>query len=89
MPFRKGNSTQVRIAAFDGLKWFQPGALKYILSVVCKDSSLVVSRHVASTVCESLAIEFAIAEIRMPAKEPNLILTKVNEALSSERTSRR
>jgi len=83
MVFREGNSTPVRIAAFDGLflmKWFQPEVLKYILAVICRDSSLVVSRHVASNMCESLAIQFAIAEIRMPAKEPEPILIEEDAA---------
>lgn len=74
---REGNSTPVRISAFDGLfmmKWYQPEVIKYIIAVICRDSSLLVSRHVASSMCESLAIQFAIGEIKMPAKEPEPIL---------------
>lgn len=56
------------------MKWFQPEVLKYILAVIARDSSIVVSRHVASNMCESLAIQFAIGEIKMPAKEPEPIL---------------
>lgn len=75
--YREGNSIPVRLAAFDGLfltKWFQPEVLKYLLAVISRDSSRVVSRHVASNMCESLAIQFTIGEIRMPAKEPEPIL---------------
>lgn len=75
--FREGNSTPVRIAAFDGLflmKWFQPEVLKYLLAIISRDSSRIVSRHVSSAMCESLAIQFAIGEIKMPPKEPESIL---------------
>lgn len=74
---REGNSTPVRIAAFDGLflmKWYHPEVLKYLLAVVSRDSSRVVARHVASNMCESLAIQFVIGEIRMASKEPEPIL---------------
>jgi transcription initiation factor TFIID subunit 2 len=56
------------------MKWFVPEVMKYLLAVITKDSSVVVSRHVASNMCESLAIQFAIGEIKMPAKEPEPIL---------------
>ena len=74
---REGNSAPVRIAAFDGLflmKWYHPEVLKYLLAIVSRDSSRVVARHVASNMCESLAIQFVIGEIRMTSKEPESIL---------------
>ncbi|KAG8853464.1 hypothetical protein FRB91_004856 [Serendipita sp. 411] len=74
---REGNSTPVRVAAFDGLfltKWYSPEVFKYLMAVVSRDSSRIVSRHVASNMCESLAIQFSIGDIKMPAKEPEPIL---------------
>ena len=62
------------------MKWFQPEVLKYILAVISRDSSIVVSRHVASNMCESLAIQFAIGEIKLPAKEPEPILIEEDAA---------
>lgn len=56
------------------MKWFQPEVLKYLLAIIAKDSSRVISRYVASNMCESLAIQFTIGEIKMPPKEPESIL---------------
>lgn len=80
---REGNSTPVRVSAFDGLflmKWFHPEVIKYLMAIISRDSSRVVSRHVASAMCESLAIQFVIGEIKMPPKEPESILIEEDAA---------
>ncbi|KAG8818496.1 hypothetical protein FRC17_010811 [Serendipita sp. 399] len=74
---REGNSVPVRIAAFDGLfltKWYSAEVFKYLMAVISRDGSRIISRHVASNMCESLAIQFAIGDIKMLAKEPEPIL---------------
>ncbi|KZS93535.1 hypothetical protein SISNIDRAFT_441399 [Sistotremastrum niveocremeum HHB9708] len=64
---REGNYTQVRIVAFDGLllsNWFTPKIMKYLFTVMSYDSSRIIRRHIARGMCESLAIQYSIGEIK-------------------------
>ncbi|KAL5494783.1 hypothetical protein ACEPAI_245 [Sanghuangporus weigelae] len=74
---REGNATPVRLAGFDGLfltKWYTPKIMNYILAVVANDSSRIVRRHVARSMCESLALLASIGEIKAPTKEAESLL---------------
>ncbi|KAF8527429.1 hypothetical protein BU17DRAFT_39590 [Hysterangium stoloniferum] len=75
---REGNGTQVRIAAFDGLmllnNWYTPRVINYLLTVVAKDPSRVVRRHVARAMAESLAILFHVGDIKHSSKDDPLLI---------------
>ncbi|TRM61550.1 hypothetical protein BD626DRAFT_570752 [Schizophyllum amplum] len=74
---RDGNYTQVRIAAFDGLfmtKWFTPGIMRYVLSVIINDPSRVVRRHVARNCCQSLGLLVQMGELKSGVKEAESLL---------------
>lgn len=75
----EGNYIPVRLAAFDGLllmKWYHSkNIIRYIFSVFTNDQSRVVRRRVALSICECLALLFAVGEIKTLSKdsEPFLI----------------
>lgn len=48
--------------------------------MVAKDSSRIVARHVASSMCESLAVQYIIGDIQMPVKEPAPVLIEEDAA---------
>ncbi|KAF9531853.1 hypothetical protein CPB83DRAFT_785561 [Crepidotus variabilis] len=95
-PFtREGNYSQVRIAAFDGLfltKWHSPQIMRYIFAIIAHDSSRTIRRHVARSVCYSLALLVQMGEMKASLKESESLLIeedgnsqeKLKEAKKSE-----
>ncbi|KAI6112477.1 hypothetical protein EDD16DRAFT_1167057 [Pisolithus croceorrhizus] len=75
---REGNYTQVRIAAFDGLfmskQWYTPAIMRYILAVMANDPCRVVRRHVARSVCQSLALLVTMGEMKNGLKDSESLL---------------
>ncbi|KAI6012544.1 hypothetical protein F5J12DRAFT_818579 [Pisolithus orientalis] len=74
----KGNYTQVRIAAFDGLfmskQWYTPAIMRYILAVMANDPCRVIRRHVARCVCQSLALLVTMGEMKNAMKDSESLL---------------
>jgi hypothetical protein len=81
----EGNSTSVRMAAFDGLflrPWHRRQSMwRYFLAVMTRDSSRLIRRHVSRCAWESLAILASISEINNASKrnEPLLIEEDVSQ----------
>jgi transcription initiation factor TFIID subunit 2 len=67
----------VRIAAFDGLfltKWYTPQIMRYVLAVMANDPSRAIRRHVARSVCQSLALLVSMGEMKSSLKETESLL---------------
>lgn len=75
--YREGNFSQVRIAAFDGLfltKWHSPQIMRYIFAVMVHDCSRAIRRHVARSVCHSLALLVQMGDMKSSIKDSESLL---------------
>ena len=64
------------MAAFDYLflgKWYSPRIMRYILTIMAKDSSRIVRRHVARSACQSLALLVSMGEMKT-SKEADAVM---------------
>jgi transcription initiation factor TFIID subunit 2 len=76
-PRREGNSTQVRMLAFDALlmtRWYTPKIMKYMFAIIANDPSRVIRRHVAINACHSLALLVYMGEMKGSSKDPETLL---------------
>lgn len=74
---REGNSTQVRMLAFDALlmtRWYTPKIMKYIFAIIASDPSRVVRRHVAINACHSFALLMYMGEMKGSSKDTEALL---------------
>jgi transcription initiation factor TFIID subunit 2 len=65
------------MAAFDALfltKWYTPKIMRYFFAVMAHDASRTVRRHVARNACHSLALLFAMGELKAAAKDADALL---------------
>lgn len=74
---REGNSTQVRMLAFDALlmtRWYTPKIMKYVFAVTSSDPSRAIRRHVAINACHSLALLVYMGEMKGSSKDAETLL---------------
>ena len=74
---REGNSTQVRMLAFDALlmtRWYTPKIMKYVFAVTSSDPSRAIRRHVAINACHSLALLVYMGEMKGSSKDAEALL---------------
>ncbi|THH30629.1 hypothetical protein EUX98_g3547 [Antrodiella citrinella] len=84
---REGNYTQVRMAAFDALflsKWYTPKIMQYVLAVMASDPSRIIRRHVARSVCQSLALLVTMGEMKTSGKDPETLLIEEDGTAAQE-----
>lgn len=90
---REGNSTPVRMGAFDGLflrPWHRRQSMwRYFLAVMTRDSSRLVRRHVARSAWESLAVLASISEINNASKRNEPLLIEEDASQPSKTRSKK
>ena len=88
----EGNHEPLRLAAFDCLLLVRPlgrssQLTTYLLEIVKNDSSLIVRRHVARGLSESIIFSLAVGDISGATLQPSIVDVNVNaEAEQSEQS---
>ena len=85
---REGNSTQVRMLAFDALlmtKWYTPKIMKYIFAIIANDPSRAIRRHVAINTCHSLALLVYMGEMKGSSKDAETLLIEEDGSIPENR----
>lgn len=91
LTFREGNLRSLRLLAFDALLLCKPlgrsqPLAKYLLNVITKDPSLVVRRHVARAMSESILMALAFGDIINASAR--VIDTSVDEVVRQKETDK-